>query len=171
MNKEEYIEIKEAETITGISSQYIYRLEKKEEYKQYYKRINRKLHVSKDFIVNHFSNKEEFEDDNIYIKEKKSTAENNYNDKLIEILEKQIEDLQNQLVYQEKRAAEEITFLREQIESKYKQLESKDKQLDQQQQLNAMTLSQMKELSAPKEEPEKKPGEEKKKSFWEKLMG
>lgn len=171
MNKEEYIEIKEAEQITGISAQYIYRLAKKEEYKEYFKRIDRKKHVSKEFILNHFEATEKEDNDNNIVSKKINPEERNYNDKVIEILEKQIEDLKNQMAFQEERAEKEIAFLREQIESKDRQLESKDKQLDQQQQLNAMTLSQMKELSAPKEEPEKKPEEEKKKSFWEKLMG
>ena len=40
MNKEDYIEIKEAEQLTGISAQYIYRLANKEEYKEYLKTTN-----------------------------------------------------------------------------------------------------------------------------------
>ena len=78
------------------------------------------------------------------------------------------------MAYQEERAEKEIAFLREQIESKDRQLESKDKQLDQQQQLNAMTLSQMKELTAPKEEVKEEIKEEpieKKKTWFERWLG
>jgi len=81
--------------------------------------------------------------------------------KIVVLLEKQIDDLKEQLRKQEEKAKEEIDFLRNQIEVK-------DRLIDQQQQLNAMTLEQNKSLTEPTE---KNIIEENKTGFFKRLFG
>lgn len=96
----------------------------------------------------------------IEVKDNKEVIQDSDN-KIILLLEKQIEDLKEQLKKQEEKTREEINFLRNQIEVK-------DRLIDQQQQLNAMTLEQNKSLTEPTE---KNIIEENKTGFFKKLFG
>lgn len=114
----DWITIKEATSLVNKSNQAIYKLSQKEEYKKYFRKVNNAKQVSKEFIVNFYSNQQQEQSKTpIHIEEEENNNSSNY--ERIQELKETIENLRKH-----------IESLQVDKEKLYQQLEIKDKQIE-----------------------------------------